>query len=150
MLLGGGGSQGTARRARDVCVIHLGRAQAAGGPPCTGSESGRGSPVDEHFSLGSRREGRTLRLALEGELDRSAVGEVEGELAKTWDVPTDHVVLDLSNVSFLDSAGLKALLRAKHRAREGHLSMAVVRPRGRAGRIFPLTRAGRVLPSPGE
>ena len=103
--------------------------------------------MDQHFSLGARREGRTLRLALAGEFDRSAVREVEGALAQTWDVPTDHLVLDLSNVSFLDSAALRALLRAKRQAREGHLSMAVVRPRGRARRIFTLTRAGQVLPT---
>lgn len=101
--------------------------------------------MEQHFSLGARRDGTTLWLWLAGDFDRSAVGQVEGALAQTWDVPTERIVLDLSNVSFLDSAGLRALLTAKRQAREGHLSMAVVRPRGHANRVFTLTRAGEVF-----
>ena len=103
--------------------------------------------MDQHFSLGARREGTTLRLSLAGEFDRSAAGAVERALAETWDVPTDRIVVDLSEVTFLDAAGLRALLSAKRQAREGHLRMAVVRPRGYANRLFTLTRAGEVLPT---
>ncbi len=108
------------------------------------SES-EGVAVEEHFSLGTRRNGATVRIALAGHFDRTRVGELERALDDTWDVPTDRVVLDLSKVSFLDAAGLRTLFRAKKQAREGHLTMAIIRPHGYVSRIFTLTRVGDIL-----
>lgn len=104
-----------------------------------------GVAVEQQFSLGSRRDRATLRVSVAGRLDRSTVHKLEKALDDTWDVPTDRVVLDLSKVSYLDGAALRTLFRAKKQAREGHLSMAIVRPRGYLGRIFTLTRVGEVL-----
>lgn len=101
--------------------------------------------MDGHFFLGTRWEGATLWLSLTGEFDRAAVDEVERALERAWSALTDEVVLDLRSVSFIDVAGLKLLLRARQAAGDRHLSMAIVRPRGHAGRIFTLTRTGEVL-----
>jgi anti-anti-sigma factor len=99
----------------------------------------------QQFCLTTCRDGATLRLSLIGEFDRSAVDQVERALAATWDVPTDEIVVDLSDVTFLDAAGLRALLVARKQAKQGQMSMSIVRPRGHVNRIFTLTPAGEVL-----
>lgn len=101
--------------------------------------------MDGHFFLGTRWDGTKLWVSLTGEFDRAAVGEVERALERAWNALTDEVVLDLRNVSFLDVAGLKLLLRARQAAGDRHLSMAIFRPRGHASRIFTLTRTGEML-----
>lgn len=101
--------------------------------------------MDGHFFLRAGWDGRTLCLSLAGEFDRAAVGEVERALERAWEPLTDKVVVDLRHVSFLDVAGLSVLLKAKQAARDRHLSMAIIRPRGYANRIFTLTRASELL-----
>jgi anti-anti-sigma factor len=83
---------------------------------------------------------------LVGEFDRAAVGRVERALEHVFRVPpTQQVVIDLSLLTFLDTAGLFALLRAHDRARACAFELVVARPRGMANRVFTLTRAGEAL-----
>jgi len=59
------------------------------------------------------------------------------------------IVADLSNVSFLDSAALGALVGALRQAREQGSELRLVFPRGHARRILELTSLDRVLPDYG-
>lgn len=88
----------------------------------------------------------TLRVRLEGEFDLAAVPLVERILDRVSRLPAARrVVLDLRGVSFLDLAGLRAILRADARGRAETFEVLVVRPRGTASRIFTLTRVGELL-----
>ena len=58
----------------------------------------------------------TLSLTLIGELDRTSCDEVEARLRGLEDAPGD-VRLDLSQLEFLDSAGVRGLLRGLEGAR---------------------------------
>jgi anti-anti-sigma factor len=88
----------------------------------------------------------TLNLRLEGEFDLSAVDAVESALRRLTRAPVPRrVVFDLRGVSFLDLAGLRTILRVDARARSEPFEVVVVRPRGRASRIFTLTGAGDQL-----
>ena len=95
------------------------------------------------FSLAADRDGTTLRLRLTGEFDRGAIGAVEDALEV--EPPVDHVIFDLSALTFLDLAGLKTIMRVHSRAQAEDFGFTVVRPRGLANRIFTLTRAGETL-----
>jgi anti-anti-sigma factor len=97
------------------------------------------------FSLRVEELGSTFRLHLTGEFDLAGVGRVEAALERVSDEYTRHVVFDLTNLSFLDSAGLHTILRANERAHSAAFDVAVVRPRGLANRVFTLTRAGQGL-----
>ena len=97
------------------------------------------------FCLRVEELGSTLQLHLTGEFDLAGVGRVEAALERVSDEHTRHVVFDLTNLSFLDSAGLRTLLRANERARSAAFDVVVVRPRGLANRVFTLTRAGQQL-----
>ena len=102
------------------------------------------SYLDE-FRLRIERRATTLLLRIAGEFDWSAVGHVEAALADAERVVTRHVVFDLRNVTFLDMAGLTALIRAHERSRAASFDVCVVPPSGRARRVFTLTRAGSIL-----
>ena len=53
---------------------------------------------------------------------------------------TTQLILDLREVTFLDLAGLKTILRANDFCRVHHIAVTVVKPRGLASRVFTLTR----------
>ncbi|MBA2440551.1 MAG: STAS domain-containing protein, partial [Thermoleophilaceae bacterium] len=97
------------------------------------------------FSLKTERDGTTLCLKLIGEFDWAATGHVEGALENARCLPLEHVVFDLSALTFIDLSGLKVILAADERAQAGGFDVKVVRPRGLANRIFTLTRAGDSL-----
>jgi anti-anti-sigma factor len=63
-------------------------------------------------------------VAVRGELDLATVGTLEAELNR----PPGPIVLDLSGVSFIDSAGLTLLLRTtRNGCAIGNVSPAVSR-----------------------
>ena len=107
--------------------------------------TGRIATREAYFSLHAQREGSTLSLSLEGEFDRAVTGRVEGALANAGECRTEHVVFDLSALTFIDIAALKVILRTHERARDRGFDVTVVRPRSLASRIFTLTRAGEAL-----
>jgi anti-anti-sigma factor len=99
-----------------------------------------------HFQLTVDESAARSNLRLVGVFDGAAVGQVERALEHVFQAPTtQQVVIDLRLLSFLDTAGLLALLRAHDRARACVLELVVVRPRGIANRVFTLTRAGEAL-----
>ena len=91
------------------------------------------------------REGKTLCLTLSGDFDRAAIAQVERALEEARALPLEHVVFDLSALTFLDLAGLRTILRVDRRAQAEGFGLTVVRPRGLANRVFTLTRVGETL-----
>lgn len=71
-------------------------------------------------------------IAPEGELDLARVGEFRLQLFETARDTTAGLVVDFSNVSFIDSSGLTALLELQHRFRRVKRQLAVVAPSGTA------------------
>ncbi len=98
-------------------------------------------------ALGVRVEeqGTTVLVRLIGEFDRACVGRVEAALQRLSEGDIRRVVFDLKGLSFLDSRGLMAILRANERSRTEPFEVVVVRPRGLASRVFTLTGAGTQL-----
>ena len=97
------------------------------------------------FRVEVQRIGSTLFLALVGEFDCSVTDDVAVALEDASDVPVEHVVFDLSGLTFIDITALKVILRAHEQAPTRGYDVTVVRPRGLANRIFTLTRAAETL-----
>jgi anti-anti-sigma factor len=97
------------------------------------------------FKLVADTEGKTLSLTLSGDFDRAAIGQVERALEEARALPLEHVIFDLSALTFLDLAGLRTILRVDRRAQVEGFSLTVVRPHGLANRVFTLTRVGETL-----
>ena len=80
-------------------------------------------------------------VALKGELDVAGAALLEHELDR---VSADHdpraIVLDLSDLDFMDSTGLRLVVLADGRAREENRRFALVRGRNDVQRVFEITR----------
>ena len=81
-----------------------------------------------------------VRLLLRGELDLSTVSKVEEELRRAEASEPTLLVLDLSELNFLDSTGLRLIVTADHRARESGRRLAVVKGPDAVQRVFAITR----------
>ncbi len=103
------------------------------------------SYCDDVFAIGVEQDGATLRLRLTGEFAWPRVGHVEAALERVSEGDIRCVVFDLRELEFIDSAGLRTILRANERAGHEPFDVVVVRPLGLANRVFTLTRASREL-----
>jgi anti-anti-sigma factor len=100
--------------------------------------------MQDVFACATARVGSTLTVRLTGEFDLMGVGRVEAAIDPLPDGVT-RVVLDLSDLDFLDASGLGTVLRAADRADQGEFELLVIRPRGSANRVFTVTRTDRRL-----
>jgi anti-sigma B factor antagonist len=82
---------------------------------------------------------------MRGEVDMLAVPTFERSVREALDRGHRGLVVDLSEVTFLDSSLLSALIGALRRTRRRGAGLAVVCPRPSIRRIFELTGLDRVL-----
>ncbi len=85
-----------------------------------------------------------LVLALEGELDIYTVGAFRHESDKL-DPAAAQIIVDLTNVSLLDSSGLGALVSLLNRARAADSMLGVVCPQRHLRRVFEITGLRRAF-----
>jgi anti-sigma B factor antagonist len=79
-----------------------------------------------------------------GELDAFTVAGFRQVLSGL--APSSSVVMDLTNVTFLDSAGLGALVGGIRRVREGEGSVAVASGRSSTDRVLRTAGIDRIVP----
>ena len=80
------------------------------------------------FSISiSDRDGRAV-VVIRGELDLATAPDLEAAIKSRLDDGQD-VVVDLRELEFMDSTGLRVLVAAHARVEGGHQSFLVVRPR---------------------
>jgi anti-anti-sigma factor len=85
------------------------------------------------------REGR-VHVTLRGELDLSSVSKIEDELNRVESSAPPLLVIDLSQLTFLDSTGLRCLVTADQRARDADRRVVLVRGPDPVQRVFVITR----------
>jgi anti-sigma B factor antagonist len=89
---------------------------ACGGRPRTAEESSE----MPNLSIRSDRAGLTLTLSFTGELDGLTAERFQSSIEEAKESDAAMIVLDLTEVRFVDSSGLVALLMAARRSdREG-------------------------------
>lgn len=88
----------------------------------------------------------TLRVVAEGEIDLCTVPLLDQAIlaAEATDVAT--IVIDIEAVSFIDSAGLRALLEASARSRQDADRLRITRGTTQAQRLFALACVETQLP----
>ena len=90
-------------------------------------------------------EPETLVLRVVGEIDLANVDDLALGIGNVR-TPTRHVVVDLTDVTYLDTSGLNALAGGRHDLDERGISMRVVtRRRGRASRLFDVAGLGGTI-----
>jgi anti-sigma B factor antagonist len=116
--------------------------------PDSGPRLGRGPTLGGVSTLHLELEpvGRAVVVRASGELDAYVAPELGAALRdQAEDTNVDALVLDLSRVTFLDSAALGAIVGARRSMRERGGELRVVPPLSAAARIFELTSLDRVL-----
>jgi anti-sigma B factor antagonist len=82
----------------------------------------------------------TSIVSVDGEIHVSTAPEFSGALSATIESGRTHLVLDLSNVMFIDSTGLSVLLNVLRRVTRAGGRMAVVCSNPTVLRLFEITR----------
>src|SRR5215216_1081868 len=100
----------------------------------------------EHGLLTIRSEPQNAQLvSLHGELDGATAKGLEAEFIRIEATSVSRIVLDLSELEFIDSTGMAVILRADTRAKkDGHV-LRVLRPDGQVARAFELSRQEELL-----
>lgn len=97
----------------------------------------------KNLSVETRWEGEEAVLALTGELDLSTAGQVERELEAAEERKPSRLVIDLRQVSFLDSTGLRVVLSADGRARRDGRRLEVIPGPPPVHRVFRIALLDR-------
>jgi anti-sigma B factor antagonist len=101
--------------------------------------------MGDALTIGVRRERGYAIAAVAGEIDISTVTRLRERLFELAE-SSRHLVIDLDQVSFIDSAGLSALVGTANRAAAHGTSLHVVCARPKILKLFRLTGLDRRLP----
>ena len=75
-------------------------------------------------------------LVLSGELDAASAPELQRQLDEVLAQPHARVMLDLNGLSFVDSAGVSVLIKAKQTAESDGRTLVLRRPTEQLERVF--------------
>ena len=92
--------------------------------------------TDARLSISGNRDGSLLHLS--GEVDSATMPQLERRLAESVAKAAD-VTLDLSELNFMDSSGLKLLVQVAHQL-EGSGKLILLAPSGIVRRVLELTQ----------
>lgn len=106
------------------------------------------------FRIVTERAASTVTVALSGDLDMATAPELDAEFERLREGPGfRRLIVDLRNLSFLDSTGLETILLLDARSREDGFEVAIVRGPRAVERLFAvmqLDRRLRIVDDPAE
>lgn len=91
------------------------------------------------LTVRARRDGDVLTISLSGELDLSNAGDVESELLDAEATDARTIALELAELEFMDSTGIKLLVEASARSRRGGAAFVVRRPSPAVARLLRIS-----------
>lgn len=100
------------------------------------------------FAISAAREGDLYVIHVEGELDLFECPRLEHALHEAETSHAIQILLDLEELTFIDAAGLNALVAAWHRSAADGNRFLVTRGNGSVADMFHLTALDVVLPFP--
>jgi anti-sigma B factor antagonist len=100
------------------------------------------------MSLSSQLDGDTVTVAVHGEIDLSTAEQLEQEMENQAAGEVRATVVDLSGVTFIDSAGINALLKGRRAADEKGRAFRVTGPQGLVRELLDMTGVWDHLSSP--
>ena len=103
------------------------------------------SPAWQPFSVTVSTDGERATVVLRGELDLSGVDRAREAIEQAEASATSLVILDLSELDFLDSTGLEVILRAARRAQDEGRRLIVQRPSRYVMRLLEMTAIAQSL-----
>ena len=104
-----------------------------------------GAPAWQPFSVTVTTDGDKATVALRGELDLSGVDRARQAIEEAEGGSAGLLVLDLSELDFIDSTGLEVMLRAARRAHDEGRRLIVARPSRYVRRLLEMTAIDQSL-----
>lgn len=98
------------------------------------------------LTIRSVRDGDAHVVALAGELDVAGAPRLESELRRVESSAPDRIVLDLGELEFVDSIGMRMILQASARAREHERELLILPGGAVVQRAFELSGLATRLP----
>jgi anti-sigma B factor antagonist len=111
------------------------------------------APANEHLRIDVRSEPDRIVLGLHGELDLLGAPLLQKEIESAEIKAKGAVVLDLQDLQFVDSAGLRVILAAHERSRQHGQAFALTRGSEQVQRLFTIAGVSehlRIILSPDE
>ena len=96
--------------------------------------------------ISADRDARKARLVLGGDLDMAARFQAEQALDDLLATPLEQLVVDLGEVTFVDSTGMGLVLEVNDRARAEGFRLRLLRGPDEVQRVFELAGVADVLP----
>jgi anti-sigma B factor antagonist len=103
------------------------------------------SPAWQPFSVTVNSDDGRTTVRLRGELDLSGVDRAREAVEQAEATDAALLVLDLSQLDFIDSTGLEVMLRAARRARDSGRRLIVARPSRYIRRLLEITAIDQSL-----
>lgn len=100
---------------------------------------------EPQFSATINSRNGVASIALCGELDIATVSELEGHLAPFESDGVSAIMLDMRELTFIDSVALSSIVRARQRAESNGQRLILVGARPTARRLFELTSTEYLL-----
>ena len=116
----------------------------SGEPPADGASLPDEAPFAVRLSPGSGP-GQAV-VTVTGDVDMHSQGRLRDALTEAGAVPGGRVVLDLSGVEFMASAGVHVLLDVAGQFETAGGALVLVGPRPMVARVLSLTRADELIP----
>jgi len=104
----------------------------------------RGLEIDDHTDLQGH-----VTLRLSGELDASSVSMLEQAAERQFEIGVSAVTLDLSELMFIDSTGLAAVVLVSRLCERDDRALEIVPGPRAVQRLFEITGLVDVLPFEG-
>lgn len=101
--------------------------------------------MDDHFTVTIDGNDHATMLTLHGELDLASSPEFEEALQRATGWGTELVILDLTELEFMDSTGLRALVNAQRRAEDGGPRLEIITGSRQVRRLLHITGTDRRL-----
>ena len=111
-------------------------------------DSNVGSPdlATKPVEIRSHQKGDSVTIIVAGEIDLSTAGKLDAEIRHAEDTVIGQIVVDMTDLSFVDSTGLSVLLRASVRSRENGNRLSFVPSKHEAvTRLVALTGTGEMF-----
>lgn len=100
------------------------------------------------FDIVADLNAEVARVQISGELDISSAPRLIAAIHDVARPPVRRVDLECSGVSFLDSAGLRALLVSRNEAVDRGVDLALIEPSPSVKRVIEMTGLGGLLTVP--
>jgi len=102
--------------------------------------------MPQQFGVEVTRDDRVSTVRVRGEIDLAAAERLEQALQSVQDEPSEITILDLREVTFLDSTGLRTITSADARARKDGHELRIVRGSDQVQKLLHVTGMDKILP----